>query len=334
VHFDPTGPFGFHPPVSADWQDGRSAELFVEPRSPQTYRVRAVQLALTPTFSFSQFGTVTVELRAGAEGGPDLQMGRAVLTEQRRQSEWKYLSFGAAAKPYRYRVTFHRPADRGGDIQTQWINGSEDWLSIPDPLPRKRTVNIITALPWLDLMAAFVQIRYSDPDRGIHYEEQIDLDEQKKLLRRDIPIADGGPSTLGYRLTLLLKDGKLLEGSWRETDDDRIVLDRRSLENRVIRVRAIGGTLRENRLSEARVRLQVREPGRDSVRTEALLRIRADQGDENFSPWEYRIGDPPVTTVHYDALFIDERGFTEATPTRPTESDLVIVHLRNKSATA
>jgi hypothetical protein len=334
VHFDPASRFGFHQPVSADWQDGRSAELFVEPRSPQTYNVRTVQVALAPTFSFSQFATVTVELRAGADNAPDFQSSRAVLTEASPQSEWRYLSFGAARKPYRYRATFHRPLDRGGDIQNRWREASEDWLSIPDPLPRKRTLNVITALPWAELLTAFVQIRYNDPDHAIQYEEQIDLDEQKRLLRRDIPMADDGPPTLAYRLTLLLKNGNLMEGSWRETDDDRIVLDRRSVDNRVMRVRAIGGTLRENRLSEVRVRLQVREPGRDVVRDETVMRLRTDQTDQNFPVWEYMLGDPPVKTVHYDTLFIDERGFTESTPFRPTESDVVVVNLRSKSASA
>jgi hypothetical protein len=70
------------------------------------------------------------------------------------------------------------------------------------------------------------------------------------------------------------------------------------------------------------------------VRDETVMRLRTDQTDQNFPVWEYMLGDPPVKTVHYDTLFIDERGFTESTPFRPTESDVVVVNLRSKSASA
>ncbi len=332
VHFDPASPFGAHPPVSGAWQSGRTAELFVEPRSAQTYSVRRVQLALTPTFSFSQFGAVTVELRSGE--GTAVQSIRLVLAEQRRQEQWSYRSFGPGVAPYRYRVTYHRPADRGGDIQTQWAEATEEWLSIPDPLPRKRSLSIVASLPWAELLAAFVQLRYADPVHDVHYDEHIDLAQHSPLLRRDIPIAEGGPLGLSYRLTLLMQDGGLMEGSWRETEDDRIVLDRRSVAQRVLRVRAIGGTLRDNRLAEVRVRLQAREPERDAVREEALLRIRAEESEQKFPAWEYMLGDPPLRAVHYDALFIDEQGFTDAIAWRRTESDLVVIDLRKRTATA
>lgn len=334
VHFDPTSRFGFHEPVTSSWQEARTTELFVEPRSAETYTVRQVQVGLVPTFSFSQFTAVTVELRAGRENTSEFQSTRVPLSQEKPQAEWRYRSFGPTPAPYEYRATFHRLADRGGDIQGSWTPQAEDWLSIPDPLPRKRTLNIIVNLPWQELGVAFVQLRYSDAANGIHYDEQIDLSSSTRFLRRDIPVAENGPRSLSYRLTILFLDGRFMEGSWRETEDERLLLDRRVVESRVIRLRTVGGTLRDNRLSQVRIRLQAREPGRDAVRSETEMRIRADSPDQTFAPWEYLIGDPPVRTVHFDALFIDENGFTDSTPWRPTEADLVVVNLRTKTATA
>jgi hypothetical protein len=334
VHFDPTSRFGFHEPLTAPWQKARTTELFVEPRSAETYTVRTVQVGLVPTFSFSQFAAVTVELRAGRENTSEFQSTRVLLTQEKPQSEWRYRNFGSTSATYEYRATFHRPADRGGDIQGSWTGQAEEWLSIPDPLPRKRIFNIIVNLPWPELLAAFVQIRYMDPPHGIHYDEQIDLNSSTVFLRRDIPIAENGPRAISYRLTILFRDGKLMEGSWRETEDERLLLDRRVVESRVIRLRTVGGTLRDNRLSQVRIRLQAREPGREAVRNETEMRIRSDNSDQAFAPWEYLIGDPPIRVVHYDALFVDENGFTDVTTWRPTEADLIVVNLRTKTTTA
>lgn len=334
VSFDPAAKFGFHDPVSTTWADARTAELYVEPRGPETYQVRSIQVAVTPVFSFPVFSAVTVELKAGQDNTPTLQTSRITLNQEKSQNEWRYRSFGPNLLPYRYRATFHRPADRGGDIQTDWIEQTEDWLSIPDPLPRKRTLNVFANLPWQDIAAAFIQLRYNDDPNDIHYDEQIDLDPTKRVIRRDIPIANNGPRGVQYRLTIFLASGVLMEGSWRETEDERLLVDRRLVDTRLVRVQSVGGKLRDNRLAQVRLRLQVREPGRDAVRTETELRVQADQNDQRFPSWEYMLGDPPVKTVHYDALFIDENGFTDTVSFRPTDADLLVVNLRSKTVTA
>lgn len=331
VHFDPASRFGFHAPLSTPWRDARTTELYIEPRSPETYQLRTIQIVVTPLFSFSVFPAVSIELKAGEDDTPDLQTFRAVLSSERPQLEWRYRSFDPLPLPYRYRVTFHRPTERGGDIQSEWRETHDDWLSIPDPLPRKRTLNIFVNLPWQDIAAAFIQLRYDDDRNDIHHDEQIDLDPAKHVYRRDIPIAEDGPRAISYRLTIFLHSGALMEGSWRETEDERLLIDRRLVDRRLVRVRSIGGSLRDNHLAQVRLRLEVREPGRATVRDKVELRIQADQADQQFPSWDYLLGDPAVRAIFYDVLFIDENGFTEAAPYRATDADLLIVNLRNKT---
>jgi hypothetical protein len=334
VYFDPASHFGFHEAISTSWTDARTTELFVEPRGPETYQLRVVQVTATPLFSFSVFPSVSVELKAGPDNSPSLQAGRLTLNQDNPQGEWRYRSFGPSLLPYRYRATYHRPTDRGGDIQTGWVEQFEDWLSIPDPLPQKRTLNIFVNLPWQDIITAFIQLRYNDDAHNIHYDEQIDLDSSNRTIRRDIPISDRGSRAISYRLTIFLNTGDLMEGSWRETEDERLLVDRRLVGTRLIQVRSVGGTLDDNHLSQVKVRLQVREPGRETMRTQTELRIQADQPDQKFPNWEYLLGDPPARTVDYEALFIDQTGFMDSAPLRSTEADLLVVNLRSKTITA
>ena len=160
----------------------------------------------------------------------------------------------------------------------------------------KRLLNMFVSLPWPEIAVAFVQIRYDDPVGGVRFDEQIDLDPQARVLRRSYPIAENGPRALGYRLTILTFDGALMEGSWRETEDDRLVIDRRLVERRLVTMRPIGGSLRENRLIEARIRLEAHDPDSDTLRASTELLLAGDNG--GAQSWEYLLGDPPA---HFQA---------------------------------
>lgn len=331
VAFDPTGVFGSHSPVQSDWHEGNAVELFVEPRD--CYAVREVQVGVTPTFSFSQFSAVTVELREAAAGEQSSSQGRIVLAPDKPIGVWSFRSFAPFVQPYEYRATYHRLASDGGDIETPWLSQVETWLSISDPLPTKRTLNLFFGLPWTTISVSFLQVRYTDEANNIHFEEQIDLSADSRYLRRDYAIAEGGSRTIFYRLTVMFNDGRLLEGSWRETEDDRLLIDSRLVERKVITVKTIGGTLLDNRLSEVRIHLEVRDPMTGQVREQTDLNLTADSPTLTLAPWEYLRGDPPSTSVSYSAFFVDANGFGEHTSLQSTTSDLLIVQLRNKSIT-
>jgi len=329
VHFDPAGPFGARPPVRSEWRSARAARLVVEPR--MLYTVREVEVHVSPLFSFSQFPAVTVELRVAEAGAPSRE-SRIVLTSDRPSGLWRFPAQGATA-PYEYRLTYHREPAAGGNIVTPWRTGADSWLTVPDPLPMKRTLNIFPVLPWDRILYGFVQIRYRDDENGVRFEEQIDLSPSAPFIRRDYPIAEQGHRRLSYRLTLLLTNGELLEGSWRETEDERLVLDEGLVRRRLVRVQWIGGTLEQHRLSEVRITLEALDPGGGPPRAQAEIRVRPHNQRDAAPSFEYLLGDPPATRVRCRALFIDLNGFTYWTPWKETEGDLIVVHLGTRSVT-
>ncbi len=329
VRFDPSGPFGPQSTVRTEWRSARTSRLIVDPR--EVYSVREINVALSPLFSFEQFPVVTVELRH--QDGEELGLqrdGRVQLDASRRQSVWRYLT-QSGTTPFEYRITYHRRPSDGGEIVTAWRPHVDTWLAVPDPLPVKRTLNLFTALPWEKILIAFVQIRYRDPENGIHFDEQIDLSRSTPFVRRDYPIAADGPKALSYRLTMLMTNGELLEGSWRETLDDRLVIDERLVRRRVVRLQSIGGTLRDQGLDEVRVRLQVIDPDGGPPREEWEHRLTPQSEGETITPFDYLLGDPPARAIRYSALFVDVNGFTEQTPWKETNGDLVVVHIGNRS---
>jgi hypothetical protein len=339
VQFDPAGPFGPHEVAGGEWQMGRAAELVVEPRT--VYGVQDVQVSAAPSFPFAQFPQVTAELLY-EEAGTAPQSGRVELTVTQPSGSWRFRYFlppgraetGQALQPppYTVRLTYHRPGSAGGPLTPPPQRWSDDYFSVPDPLPTKRLLNLFVSLPWADLLTAFVQLRYRDGPSGTAFDEQIDLNAATPYLRRDYPIAAGGTQALSYRLTLLTTGGSLLEGSWRDTLDDRLVIDRRLVERRAVRVQCVGGTLKDTKLREVRVQLQRRDAQGEAKEETELTFLRGTPPAP--ATWEVLLGDPPVKTVFYSAVFIDESGFVTRTPWAASDADLLVVQLKARSVSA
>lgn len=334
VQFDPAGPFGPHGVVTGSWQTSSAADLVAEPRT--VYGVQEVQVSAAPSFPFAQFPDVTAELHyQGAGEAP--QTGRVQLSAAQPTGSWRYRYFqlngqAPGVPPYRVSLTYPRPGAAGGNISPAPQEWTDDYFSVPDPLPYKRPLNLFVSLPWADVLTAFVQLRYNDGPSGIRFDEQIALSADTPFLRRDYPIAEGGTQALGYRLTLLATNGSLLEGSWRETLDDRLVIDRRLVERRAVQVQCVGGTLQSSRLREVRVQLQRRDR-QGQVKEETELKFGRDAPPAPLS-WEVLLGDPPVKTVSYSAVFVDDSGFVTRTPWAASDADLLVVQLRNRSVSA
>ena len=326
VSFNPSSSFGAHAPVRSDWQPATTAELFVEPR--QLYTIREITIAVAPTFSFAEYASVTIELRDPA-ASESTSTDRIQLTPDLTSQVWRFRSFAPTLQPYEYRVTYHAATSDREDIESPWQKQIDDWLSIPDPLPTKRSLNLFVGLPWAEVQVAFVQIRYKDEANGIQFDEQIDLNPDTRYLRRDYAIAAKGSRRLAYRLTLFLTSGVLIEGGWRETEDERLMIDRRLVDRRLVTARAIGGSLKDNRLTEIRLKLQVREPSTQAVLNETELKWNSPE----LPPltWDYLLGDPPIKTVYFSVLLIDINGFTNRTPWKSTETDLLVINLRTKT---
>lgn len=327
VVFDPAGPYGPHPPVQSPWREGHTTELVVEPRD--LYRIRDIRVGAAPTFSFGQYPAVSVDLRCGTcEGG--VTAHRIQLTPDEPLKRWRFRSFSGSAAPFEYRVTYHRPAGAGGPVTSAWREQVDDWLTVSDPMPLKRPVNVVVSLPWEDVIVAFLRLRYDDEEHGVHHDEQVDLDEDTQFFRRDLPVANTRVYAVSYRLTVLFTSGELLEGSWRTTDDERIIIDRALVDRRAVKVQLIGGGLAANGLSEVTLALRVCDPDTGRTRAETTYVFTPDNEDEAPAAWEYLLGSPPLTTVDYRAVFVDRDGFAERISWTPTTSDLLVVNLRTR----
>ncbi|HEY3258724.1 MAG TPA: hypothetical protein VGJ95_00405, partial [Pseudonocardiaceae bacterium] len=326
--FDPSSRLRPAGPAESAWQVHQARDLLVDPR--EAYAVTDVTVTVAPLFSFALFGAVTVELRPA--GDPGARAARVILRPDAPSQQWQYASPGAAGAPYQWRASYHRPLEAGGDVTTEWTEAVEPWLSLPDPMPEKLTVTFFVDLPWADISAALLELRYDDPAHDVHYaEETITLSADTPVLSRTYSIAAGGSRALSYRLTVKLAAGGLLEGSWREATDDRIVIDRRLVDERQVQVRAIGGSLAAVKLVEVVVALEVRDPVTSAVRAGTKIRIRPGQETGLVGTFSYLRGDPPILQVFHQVTAIDSSGFVRTQPWTASSAGLLVLDLRTQT---
>lgn len=331
--FDPSSPL--RPPGAAvsPWRARQSTDLLVDPR--EAYAVTDVTVTVAPLFSFALFPAVTVELRPGTEGdvgapGADRPgAGRVVLDAATPLQHWLFASAPTDVS-YAWRATYHRPVEAGGDVTGAWSAAVEPFLSLPDPMPEKLAIGFFVDLPWEELATALLELRYDDDAADVHYpEETIPLGPGTPHVGRTLSIASGGSRAFSYRLTLQPKVGALVDGSWRTTTEDRVIVDRRLVEERQVQVRVLG-SLEQERLLRATLRLEVRDPADGRVREHADLDLVPGAGTP---PFVHRLGDPPLRQVWWQLTTVDANGFVAAQPWGSGSSDLLVVDLRSRTVT-
>jgi hypothetical protein len=314
--------------IESEWKVQRARDLLADPR--EAYAVTDVTITTAPLFSFALFGAVTVELRPpGSSAGT----ARVILKPDAATQTWRYSSAGAQGQPYSWRATYHRPLEAGGDVSTEWAESAEPWLSLPDPMPEKLAVNFFVDLPWAEITAALLELRYDDAEHDVHYaEETVTLGPDTPVLSRTYSIAAGGSRALGYRLTIKLATGGLVEGSWREATDDRIVVDRRLVDERQVRLRVIGGPMSALNLIDSYVDLQARDAA-GAVKASTKIRIQPGQEQGFQAAFSYLRGDPPINTVYHQVTTVDSSGFVRTQPWTASTADLLVLDLRTQTIT-
>ncbi len=334
ARFDPSSPLRPGEEVATGWVQRRATDLLVDPR--EAYSVTDVSVTVAPLFSFDLFPVVTVELHPGLPAdiaaGSAASASRVQLDATTSTQHWVFTSPPADAS-YSYRATYHRSVEAGGPVVGPWAGAVEPFLSLPDPMPEKLTVAFFISLPWEQIALALLAVRYEDRGAGIRYaEETITLEATTQHLTRTYSIAAGGLRAVEYRLTIQRTDGVLVDGSWRQATDDRVVVDRRLVEDRQVRIGVLG-SLADRGLARAVLRVEAREPGSGAVRASSDLDVGAAAGGAAIAPFVYSLGDPPLREVWWQLTTVDANGFPAVQPWGHGVGDLIVVDLRSLTVT-
>lgn len=108
------------------------------------------------------------------------------------------------------RVVYH--AKKKQDIELPLFKQVDELLSLDDPFPNKRKIQVRPLVSWRDVSMIFVDLTYVDSENDLRVEESLTFDpDDKRPKTIEFGLEDPQKRAVSYRVTILFNDGGMVE---------------------------------------------------------------------------------------------------------------------------
>lgn len=206
--------------------------LEIVPR--ELYAVTPIPL-IAENFPWDRYSSVEVHLRYADEAHRIRQVDMVRLTKDKPEGLWKLFSLDPAKTGYEQRLVFravdHRDVDRG------WQPSDEAQVTVRNPFPTRRVLEIVPSLKWDEVSEAFVDLRYEDEANDVFVEESFTFRQGDATQRFGVDLRDAERKTIYYRVSIAFKDGRFLELPESMTNERRVSVRADMKARRLVSVR-------------------------------------------------------------------------------------------------
>jgi hypothetical protein len=199
-------------------------------------------------------------------------------------------------RTFKYRVIYH--ASDNKDVDMGWVDTTEEQISLRDPFPMKRTVQVVPNLNWTDVTQAFVDLSYEDDANNILEEgsltfSQTALDPQSFT----VDLANPDLRLVTYQVTVLFRDGRSFETPKSLTMDRRIIIRSDMKGHRIVQVHPQKTDFASKNLKEIDVELRY-EDSAAGLRFDDIFTFKSpndkayfefDYVDDQRSAYRYKV---------------------------------------------
>lgn len=187
-------------------------------------------------FPWERFPMVEVHVRY-TDAANKLDEGELFrLDKEHPEAVWRMFVLDLAKAGYEYKLIF-----RGADSKTiegPWTSSEDEQITVVDPFPSKRVLQIVPAVHWSQIKSCFVDVRYQDKLNGVNEEQSFQFTEGGNVSETfQCDLEDPTVKTVFYKATFLYKDGRSVEAPESMTLDRRIVIREDMKGRRVVEVR-------------------------------------------------------------------------------------------------
>ena len=111
------------------------------------------------------------------------------------------------------------------DIELPMMRRVDELVTIENPFPDKRKLQVVPAVNWNDVSMVFVDLTYSDPDNDINETASLTFSpEEKKPQVFEANLKDPMKRAVSYKVTILFNDGGMTEVPSSVTFENRIMI--------------------------------------------------------------------------------------------------------------
>jgi hypothetical protein len=275
--------------------------------------------AITPipviaeNFPWDRYTSVEVHLRYSDPAHEIKQENMIRLTKDQTDAVWKLFQLDHALDTYEIRLVY-RALDNH-DIDQGWSPSSEPQITVRNPFPTQRVLEIVPALAWSEVQAAFVDLRYEDPAHQVLVEDSIDFAEGSAVQRFKVDLRNTELKTVYYTVSISFKDGRFITVPESMTNDRRIVLRADMKGRRVISVRP-PQNFEQRRLRKVTVEVRFE----DLLAGLSFANAYVFESSQGLGQFEYDIVDTQRRTYEFKTTVQFENGLIQESDWVASES--------------
>jgi len=154
----------------------------------------------------------------------------------------------------------YRAADNQ-DIELPMMRRVDELVTIENPFPDKRTLQVVPAVNWNDVSMVFVDLTYADPENDINEVESLTFDsDNKKPAVFEANLKNPRKQAVSYKVTILFNDGGMTEIPTSVTFDSRIMIRADMKGHKVVTVVAPQIDFEDEKIDKLEVEIEYQDP--------------------------------------------------------------------------
>ena len=282
------------------------------------YAINTVPV-LAENFPWERYSSVDVFLRYRDPANKINQNDLVRLTKDSPSGAWKMFVMDASKTGYEVRIVYHGLS--GGDTVRDWAPLDEPQVSVRNPFPTRRVVQVVPNFNWNDVQEVFVDLRYSDKANNVLEEMQMSFQEGAASQVFAVDLRNPELKGVYYSVSILYKDGRDVEEIPESvTNSNRIMLKAGMKGRRIVTVKPpLDFAKRKMRRVKVSLRFEDFAGG---------LSFAEDFDFDNAQAsgeFEYDYLDPARMRYEYKASYLLENGTNKSVTWAPNDTtDLVL----------
>jgi hypothetical protein len=263
-----------------------------EIRPRELYSVREISV-VPVNMPWDEVTTVELALRLKDGQGAVTAEESTVLKKDSPAFVWRVVTPANQARTLEHRATFFAADQR--KYEKPWAQADGDQVILTDPRGAPLQIDVmVTSSAWLLAESVFIDVEYSDPANGLHQSKSLAFQNGDVTTKSFVVYPKGAaPKPVNYRVTMVLKNGNVIEVPESRTTKPRVVFTGAQRAQRLVEVKPAGDTFASKKVKEVKVEIKYDGGGSASEETFAF-----DSFDDN-GVFEYEIPDGAPEKYQY-----------------------------------
>ena len=273
---------------------------------------------LAENFPWERYSSVEVQLRYTDAAHDIAQHDTLRLTKEAPSASWKMLVLDPDKTMFEVKKVYRAVDNR--DVEQGWQSTDETQITVRNPFPTRRVVQVVPSVDWGQVQEAFVDLRYEDPANNVLVEESMSFTEGASSKAFAVDLRNPALKSVFYRISLQYKDSRFVELPESMTNASRIPVRADTKGHRIVTVRP-PNDFAQRHLRKATVSLRFEDfAGGLSFADELVF-----ENGQSAGEFEYDYLDPSRMRFEYSVRWLFENGLSKVTDwTASAATDLTL----------